>query len=67
MHTNADKTFVTVSNAMELSLRVIKQIAGNQVADKLHNEAVTTNTINQLVASVFRKKFGAYLNQRVQH
>lgn len=67
MHTNADKTFVTVSNAMELSLRVIKKIAGSQVADKLHNEAVTTPTINQLVASVMRKKFGVYLNQRIKH
>ena len=67
MHTNADKTFVTIANGMELALRVIKDVAGNQVADKLHNEVVTTNTINHLVASVFRKKFGMYLNQRVQH
>lgn len=61
MHTPAEKTFVTVSNALELSTRVIRNVAGGVIADKLQNEVINNTTVARLCASVMTKKFGSYL------
>ena len=57
MNIKTDRTMrsmVTIANATELTKRVIKNIAGNNMSMRIHGENLSNEVLNMFITSYFR-------------
>ncbi len=50
-------TVVTIANATELSLEVLKKVVGNDVSDSLNGSDLSNDTIRQHVVTELQNNF----------
>lgn len=59
MMNNEQKTVVTLANGVEFSFRVVEEIAGNEISDKIDNGTIGQLARNKIAAKL-AKKMAAY-------
>lgn len=57
--TNEQITLVTLANGVELSFRVVEEVAGNEISDRIDNGTIGELARNKIAAKL-AKKMAAY-------